>query len=346
MKMKFDKKQLLKDSSSFRDDAGFVFYQDGHVFRYISPSYYDYYKKLMDSGLYEELLQKGYLIPSEKVEEEITSTGPALIIKPKQIPFISYPYEWSFSQLKEAAILTLSIQKIALKYGMELKDASAYNIQFIGTKPIFIDTLSFEPKNQNILWRAYKQYCQHFLGPLTIFAYSDPRLKSLMISNLDGIPLDLVKRLIPKKALFLSPARFLHLWVHELFQQKASSTKHQNIKKNKRDLIKSATALVESLYSSIKTLKRRQGKSIWKSYYKGDSYIKASFNEKNRIIESWVSELKPSVLWDLGSNDGHFTEAISKFCDYCVAFDFDLTCIENMYKSLQKSENIHILPLC
>lgn len=343
-KMRFDISRLPKDSSSFRDDAGFVFYQNNDAFRYISPLYYNYYNKLKTSRLYDELVSKGYLVPSEEVEEIATESGLSLIIKPKQIPFISYPYEWSFSQLKDAAILTLSIQKIALKYGMELKDASAYNIQFIGSKPIFIDTLSFEPKNQNILWKAYKQYCQHFLGPLTILAYSDPRLKSLMLSNLDGIPLDMVKRLIPKRSL-LSPSRFLHIWAHESFQNKAYLLKPQKINKKDRDLTKSALALVESLYCGIKRLKRKQENSVWKNYYRGDSYQKVSFSEKNKIIKSWVNELKPPVLWDLGSNDGHFTEAISTFCKYCVAFDFDLTCIENMYTRLRKSKNESILPL-
>lgn len=334
-----------KDPSSFRDAAGFVFYQDSEVYRFISPTYYHEFKKFKKIGLYQELLDKGYLIPFEEIQEESLPEGKAIIIKPLKIPFISYPYEWTFSQLKEAATLTLEIQTIALKYGVELKDASSYNIQFIGSKPVFIDTLSFESWNGGVMWRAYKQFCQHFLAPLTICSFCDPRMKSLFISNLDGVSLELAKRLIPTKA-YLHPARFLHLWLHEYFQK---------FKNSKQDLTKqlisdekppsSAYGLVESLFSSIKNLKRQNERSVWKAYYQGDSYLMESFEEKKIAIEKLLSELKPNVLWDLGSNEGFFTEIAAKQCQYSVGFDFDLTCIETMYKRLRNQQNECILPL-
>lgn len=337
-----------KDFASFRDPAGFVFYKNDEVFRYIAPSYYPQYKKLMTSGLYETLINKEYLIPFREVQKEYTPHGEALIIKPRKIPFISYPYEWTFSQLKEAAQLTLEIQRIALGYGVQLKDASSYNIQFIGTKPIFIDTLSFECWDGHIMWKAYKQFCQHFLGPLTICSFSDPRMKNLLSSHLDGIPLDFAKNLIPKKAYFNS-SRFLHLWLHEFFQKK-SNLLQQKEKSKRPDILPkkaspSAFGLVESLFKSILNLERKKEHSIWKSYYQGNSYEEEALHQKKKVVATILSTLKPKMLWDLGANEGLFTEIVSKYSQYAVAFDVDLTCIENMYNRLRKQKNESILSL-
>ncbi len=131
--------------ASFRDPNGFLFTQDGILYRQVNKKYASNYVRLMESGLYERLIKSSQIVPHVEVKVKAPQANLAYkIIKPELIPFISYPYEWSFSQLKDAALATLSIQKRALKYGMSLKDASAYNIQFLKGKPILIDTLSFE----------------------------------------------------------------------------------------------------------------------------------------------------------------------------------------------------------
>lgn len=335
-----------RDSASFRDSAGFVFHQDNEVYRFISPQYLSEYIRIKDSGLYDELIEKGYLLPFIEVKNrDFDQNG--LIIKPQKIPFISYPYEWSFGQLKDAALVTLEIQKIALKYGFQLKDASAYNIQFIGTKPIFIDTLSFDSIDPTVLWSGYKQFCQHFLAPLTMYAFCDPRMKSLLTSNIDGIPLDLAISLLPKKAYF-SPSRFLHLWLHAYFQNKKCSSQKTKPVVTSSSLKKStgsALGLVASLKGGIRNLKRKKERSIWDQYYQGDSYQDKDFKEKVHSITSLLSTIKPKILWDLGANDGFFTEIAAPYSKYAIALDFDLTCIENMYQRLKTKKNTSILPL-
>lgn len=155
---------LLK--ASFRDPSGFLFRRDGVLFRQINQSYALNYQLLMESGLYGRLTELELLVPHQ--ESHITPPEPILafkVIQPQEIPFISYPYEWSFSMFKDAALATLQIQKIALEHGMSLKDASAYNIQFYNGHPILIDTLSFERYVEGKPWVAYRQFCQHFLAP-------------------------------------------------------------------------------------------------------------------------------------------------------------------------------------
>ena len=151
--------------ASFRDPSGYLFRRDGVLLRAVNDCYKAHYEKLMASGLYAELIQDGLLVAhSEEPAAEADPTGaPWKTIRPCLIPFISYPYEWSFGQLKAAAMATLRIQQMALEHGMALKDASAYNIQFCGGKPILIDTLSFEIYQEGSPWVAYRQFCQHFL---------------------------------------------------------------------------------------------------------------------------------------------------------------------------------------
>ena len=184
--------------ASFRDPSGFVFKQDGLIHRQINASYLPHYRQLMESGLYQSLVDKGFLVAHE---EAPAADGESVVILPEQIPFISYPYEWSFSQLQDAARLTLAVQREALEKGMTLKDASAYNVQFVRGRPILIDTLSFEPYEEGQPWVAYRQFCQHFLAPLALMAKVDIRLGSMSRVYLDGIPLDLAAEILPGRKL-------------------------------------------------------------------------------------------------------------------------------------------------
>jgi len=166
--------------SSYRDPSGFMFYKDGELFRQINESYKENYELLVDSGLYQKLSDNKKLISHKEVSLSTAITSDAYkVIKPDLVPFVSYPYEWSFSQLQDAALLTLDIQKEALNCGMSLKDASAFNVQFYKGRPVFIDTLSFERLEDQQPWVAYRQFCQHFFGPLALMSMTDLRLNGL-----------------------------------------------------------------------------------------------------------------------------------------------------------------------
>jgi hypothetical protein len=171
----------------------------------------------MESGLYAKLVKAGLLISHTESGDGLAyqpaDTALAFrTLRPERVDFISYPYEWSFGELKDAALATLSIQKRALKLGMSLKDASAYNIQFHGGKPTLIDTLSFEIYKEGEPWVAYRQFCQHFLAPLALMAYRDIRLSQLMRIYIDGVPLDLASALLPIRTRWnLGLATHIHL---------------------------------------------------------------------------------------------------------------------------------------
>lgn len=185
--------------ASFRDPSGFIFRQDGTVYRQVNRCYEAQYRLLFSSGLYDALQKSGELIAHEETSLSCLTPDGFLVLRPAQLSMISYPYEWSFGQLKDAALLTLRIHRRALEHGMILKDASAYNVQFVRGRPVFIDTLSFERYTDGMPWVAYGQFCRHFFAPLALMAYTDVRLLQLLRTNIDGVPLDLATRLIGRK---------------------------------------------------------------------------------------------------------------------------------------------------
>jgi hypothetical protein len=166
--------------SSFRDPSGFLFSKDGSIYRQVNIVYRKNYHHLMGSGRYDSLVDSGLLVSHEEVGTDHAASDTAYkMLKPELIPFISYPYEWCFSQLKDAALTTLDIQKRALDHGMTLKDSNAYNIQFRNGRPVLVDTLSFEAYREGQPWVAYTQFCQHSLAPLALMSYTDIRLNQL-----------------------------------------------------------------------------------------------------------------------------------------------------------------------
>ncbi|WP_298002565.1 hypothetical protein [Anaerolinea sp.] len=208
--------------ASFRDPSGFVFRRGGRLYRQVNSIYAREYDHLMRSGLYQRLIDRGWLIPHQEVNEDPLDPSTCYrVIEPEAIPFISYPYEWCFSQLKDAALLTLAIQKEALQAGMILKDASAYNIQFHRGKPILMDTLSFALYEESAPWVAYRQFCQHFLAPLALMSRVDLRFGRLSTLYMDGIPLDFASRLLPFSTRF-DFGLVSHLHLHAQAQQAVS----------------------------------------------------------------------------------------------------------------------------
>src|SRR5258708_16283925 len=199
---------------SFRDPSGFVFSRGNTLYRQVEQSYRQEYDTLIECGLYDSLVGAGLLIPhaEENLESGLTNVA-YRVLRPERIPFISYPYEWCFSQLQDAALATLQAQTAALKHGMSLKDASAYNIQFRDGKPVLIDTLSFERYTEGFPWTAYRQFCQHFLAPLALMSHTDVRLSQLLRTNIDGVPLDLASRLLPFWTK-LDPFLLAHIHLH------------------------------------------------------------------------------------------------------------------------------------
>jgi ribosomal protein L11 methylase PrmA len=328
---------------SFRDPSGFLFYEEGTLLRQVNQSYKIDYDLLMSSGLYQKLVERSLLIPHEEIPGHKGQTASVYkVLKPEVVSFISYPYEWSFSQLKDAALTTLEIQKIALRHGMTLKDATAYNIQFHKGKPVFIDTLSFEKYQEGKPWVAYKQFCQHFLAPLALMSYTDIRLNQLLKLYMDGVPLDLTSRLLPFKTK-LNFSALMHLHLHAKTQTKYESkgTAGRDVKIKLTNL----QALIESLISMVRNFKLVKQNTEWGEYYTFTNYTDSSFTHKKKIIDGYIKEINPVTLWDLGANTGEFTMLACEQGVNCIAFDIDPLAVEANYRRIRQEKIQNMLPL-
>lgn len=334
-----------KVSGSFRDPSGFLFYKDGQLFRQINKVYQENYDHLIQSGLYEDLVNSRLLIPHSLIE--LSPFVPETfykIIKPDVVPFISYPYEWCFSQLKDAALTTIKIQKKALDYKMSLKDASAYNIQFLNGMPLLIDTLSFERYVEGKPWVAYKQFCQHFLAPLALMSYTDIRLNQSLKIFLDGIPLDMASVLLPFRTRFRF-SLLTHIHLHAKSQRYFAG---KEIKKNKNDKfgLLALQGLLGNLESAINKLKWEAKDTEWADYYSDNNYTEESHQHKKQLVTEFLKMVKSKFILDIGANTGAFSRICSKMQIATISLDIDSAAVEKNYQDCLMRNDSYILPLC
>ncbi len=335
--------------SSFRDPSGFLFYQDGVIYRQINHIYKENYDFLTYSGLYKTLVDAELLIHHEEVDLDYPKHDNVYkIIRPEPIQFVSYPYEWCFSQLKDAALLTLEIQKKSLNSGMILKDASAYNIQFRKGKPIFIDTLSFEKYCEGKPWAAYRQFCQHFLAPLALMRYTDMQLNQLFRVYIDGVPLYLASKLLPFQTR-LKFSLLTHIHLHAKSQKHFADTSldKDKIKKMKKYKFSHTSMLrfVDYLESAVKKLKWKPQHTEWGDYYEDTNYSKDAIYHKKELVAKYLDKANAKIVWDLGANIGLFSRIASDRGIQTISFDIDSTAVEKNYLKCVGKGETNNLPL-
>jgi hypothetical protein len=333
-------------ASSFRDPSGFMFFREGSLYRQVNQSYSEDYDLLLGSGLYEQLVKAGRLIPHREVA--INPAEPELsykVIQPELVPFVSYPYEWSFGQLREAALATLAVQGHALECGLCLKDSSAYNMQFYNGKAALIDSLSFEKYREGEPWIAYRQFCQHFLAPLALMTYQDVRLGQLLRVYVDGIPLDLARRLLPRRAL-LDFGLFTHIFLHASAQRRyADSPLGRQGARKLRMSRRAMLGLMQSLKTAVRRMKWRPLGTEWARYYETTNYTDAAIAHKKQLVSQWVRRTNPRLIWDFGANTGIFSRLAGQSGAYVVAFDIDPAAVEQNYRQVKALKEKNVLPL-
>jgi ribosomal protein L11 methylase PrmA len=330
-------------TASFRDPSGFLFYRNGSIYRQINTKYKENYDHLVNSGLYDTLIKSGLLIPHEPVDITPQESDDVYrVIKPQPINFISYPYEWCFTQFKMAALTTLEIQKKSLDFDMSLKDCSAYNVQFLNGKPVLIDTLSFEKYIQGQPWVAYRQFCQHFLAPLALMSYKDIRLNQLLRIYIDGVPLDLASSLLPYRT-WLRFSLLSHVHLHAKSQRYyADKIKDTSNRKVTQLEFK---GIIDNLESAIRRLNWNPGNTEWADYYQDTNYSADALEHKKKLVAQFLDQINPKSVWDLGANDGLFSRIASDKGIKTISFDIDPTAVEKNYLKCVERNESNILPL-
>ena len=285
------------------------------------------------------MVKHRYLVSHEETER----TPNHIIILPQQLPLITYPYEWSFSQLKAAAILTLKIHLLGLRFRMSLKDAAATNVQFAGNHPLFIDTLSFEPYKDGSPWKAYGQFCRHFLAPLLLMKHVDLRCIHMLERFLDGVPLDLASQMLPWKthcSLFVN----MHIHLHARFVTRHNRDGVTPGRKIEMSLQRQQ-AMLESLLQYVSNLEY-QHTTEWGNYYqKTLNYTQKTFDTKHQIVRSYLEEIQPVTMWDVGGNDGTFSRLAQDISQYVFSTDIDLQAVDQNYCQTVKNQETNVWPL-
>lgn len=330
--------------ASFRDPSGFVFEREGTLYRQVNASFREHWGRFQSSGLAARWVDAGDLVRWDEVGRDLALTEEAIaVLRPERLPVLGYPYEWSFGQLKDAALLTLRLAREALDAGMVLKDASAYNIQFVRGRPVFLDTLSFEIHHPGAPWVAYRQFCRHFLAPLALMAHVDVRLIDLLRVHLDGIPLDLAARLLPGKTR-VSPGLLAHIHLHARAETAPARERAAGRPSQMSDT--ALRALFDNLQSTVEQLNWEPGGTPWGDYYADTNYTSAAAQDKAATVRRFLERAKPAEsCWDLGANDGTYSRLAVEAGLRTVAWDVDSAAVEQAYRWVRSRGEDRLLPL-
>jgi hypothetical protein len=344
--------EKVVEEGSYRDRNGSVFYHNDTVYRGISKKALQNWKILSQTRFFEEACRRGEVVQTRHVdglEESLPQRSKdqwAAVLWHESIPFVSYPYEWSFSALKDAALLQLRLFLDALDEEIALKDASSFNIQWRGTLPVFIDIPSFEPWTAGEPWIGYRQFCQLFLYPLLLQAYKNVSFQPWLRGRIDGIEPEEMNNLMSWRDR-LRGGVLSHVFLHSRFE-KAFNNRKSGVKAQLSDsgfskaLIKANVHRLERL---VDGLNWGQTKSEWSNYGKGAHYSAEDKQAKECFVRKVVSSRQWPLAWDLGCNQGLYTRILAEYADTVVAMDADHLTIDRLYRKLKEEANRRILPL-
>ncbi|MBI4775660.1 MAG: methyltransferase [Deltaproteobacteria bacterium] len=340
------------EPGSFRDRNGRVVYTAEGVFRLLSDHALRQWEALSKTLFFQRLMSDGKIVETERVHPEPRALTHgidgnwAAVLKHRTVPFVSYPYEWCFGMLQDAALLQLELLRAALDEDMILKDASAYNVQWIGTRPIFIDVPSFEEWEAGEPWIGYRQFCQLFLYPLFLQAYKNVSFQPWLRGQIDGIDPEQFNRLMSLRDL-ARPGVFSHVFLQAKMQARYGSSD-----KDIRTTMKSVgfhknliLSNVDRLRKIVRRLSLKPRESEWSDYERFHTYTNEDLERKAAFVRRAVHSRPWNLVWDLGCNTGAFSRIASENARYVVAMDADHLAVERFYQALRSEGREAILPL-
>lgn len=321
-------KKLSQNPSSFRDPQGYIITDNnGNVYRTITSKGQDAFLHVEKTGLYDTLIDAGKLVSYQKEDIsqfDLPIDDAAILLSHPKLPFISYPYEWTFEQLRQAALLHLDIHLESLAQNITLSDATAYNIQFIGSEPTFIDLLSFQPYEEGMFWKGQQQFVEQFLNPLLLWSYAKVPYNDWYRGSFSGIPSTELNKLVPtlKKFSF----RYLnYISLPCYFEKKHIANAQNEGKAVKGKLPKEGFIFIlKQLRKWISTLKSPHEKTVWGDYAEVRNYNSEEVAKKHEYISNTISKVKPKMVWDIGCNTGEFSfTALEAGAEYVVGLEMD-----------------------
>ena len=342
--------KLLKNPGSFRDPSGQIYKYNNRIIRVVKEFGKRKYEYIKDKGLIEESIKNNFLINTNEITSEfkdLKSKDFCYFLEHEKLDYISYPYEWGFYQLKDAALHHLNFQIFLLERDAVLIDSSAFNIQFKDNKPIFIDVLSIDKYNEGEYWKGHAQFLQQFLNPLLLRSLKGISFNDWYKGNLDGIKTSDLNNLLSLKDKISFNVFFSVVLLSRLDKQNTQNPTSALKKVNKkRPLSKNAyKGLLLQLKNWIKKLKPLEKKTVWDSYSSSNTYDKEQENKKIQVIKNFAKKIRPNLMADIGCNDGLYSfESLKSGCKKVIGFDIDINAIDRAYNNSLK-QDLNFLPL-
>lgn len=324
------------------------------VYRAVDETHWQLLLEISRSNFLSELIKNSGVVPTRPVDPDSDKQrrlgqeypGWSHFLWHERVPFVSYPYEWSPSMLADAALLTLELQERLLAKELSLKDATAFNILFRGTRPVFIDVPSIERPKRRDVWIAYNQFCKMFLYPLWLCLYRKLNLRSTFAASLEGVDADQtfaalglwrsfqpgmwLDLTVPRWLSRVQPTRIRNLEARVPMSDSGADVQRMNLDRLKRK--------IEKIRRHI------TNRSTWTSYTETCTYSETANVEKERFVSEWLGECKPRTVLDLGCNTGHYSRMAAEAGAQVVAVDGDPACVDSLYRAT-RSKGLDILPL-
>ncbi len=341
------------EPGSFRDPDSRVFYSGGRIYRALSGQGLADFEALAATDLLDDARIIGTRRVAAEVEAEVEAetaglitTGLGAVLEHDRVPFISHPYEWPFSMLKDAALLQLDLLLSALDHDLILKDSTPYNVQFEGARPVFIDVGSFERLREGELWVGYRQFCMLYLYPLLLQAVKGVEFHPWLRGSIDGITAQQMRSLSSTRDRFrrgFTTHIFLHAWLDRRARQRhGDAPKEATRATSSKQLI---LANVRKMRRFVDSLKWDPPRGVWVSYGEHNSYDADDALRKDEFVRSVVRAGPWGLAWDLGANNGRHSRIAAEGARYVVAIDADHGPVELFYRQLRDAAEAAILPL-
>jgi hypothetical protein len=339
------------EPGSFRDPESRVFYEGDEVYRALSPDGLSDFEALSGTGLLEDPRVVGTELVADgtaggrAAREGLLVHEPAGVLRHERIPFVSYPYEWTFSMLKDAALVQLDLLLAALEHDLVLKDSTPYNVQFKGARPVFVDVGSFERIREGEPWVGYRQFCMLYLYPLLLQAVKDVPFHPWMRGSIDGITPTQMRNLLSfrdrfRKGLFTNV--FLHARLEAKYADRPDQVKREVKRVFKKELF---VANVRKMRKLVERLSWDPPQGVWTAYGERNSYTDDDARRKDEFVRRVATSQPWNLVWDIGANNGRYSRIAAEGAKTVVAVDADQGPVELLYRDLRQEGDEQILTL-
>ncbi|HLM09958.1 MAG TPA: hypothetical protein VK307_09620 [Thermoleophilaceae bacterium] len=334
------------EPGSFRDPESRVFYAGDEVYRALSPDGLSDFEALSSTGL----LDDPRMVRTERADgvgllRELLVHEPAGVLRHERIPFVSYPYEWTFSMLKDAALVQLDLLLAALDHDMVVKDSTPYNVQFKGASPRFVDIGSFERLREGEPWVGYRQFCMLYLYPLMLLALKGVPFQPWLRGSIDGITPGQMRGLMSfrdrfRRGVFTNV--FLHAKLEARYADRPDQVKQEVKRVFRKELL---VANVRKMRKLVERLSWDPPEGVWTAYGERNTYTDDDARRKDEFVRQVATSRSFELVWDIGANNGRYSRIAAEGARTIVAVDADQGPVELLYRDLRAEGDERILPL-